>query len=276
MKNHTLFLTVFLLTFNLSSIAQQIIVGQHSPTDYYVDIIPDTILNPCMTGVTEYYYIDLNGDGVDDCYIMGACQISPGSSSMVTSIKAIQNTQFVFDKIDTCSIMCPSTYPMIQRLNLNDTVNANSSWTTRSYLYFNYYVFSPTNYCICESGYQVEYLGARIFSNNDTLYAWIKVTAPANGAIIYEHACNMNNIHINNYSKDFLIYPNPARNTLGIENKENIHIVSISITTITGQIINQFDPEKTRLDVSEIASGTYFLKISYEEGEMVKKIIIEH
>lgn len=72
------------------------------------------------------------------------------------------------------------------------------------------------------------------------------------------------------------IYPNPARNIVVIENKKNINILSISITTITGQIINQFDPEKTQLNISEIASGTYFLRISHKKGEVVKKIIIEH
>ena len=71
------------------------------------------------------------------------------------------------------------------------------------------------------------------------------------------------------------VYPNPAKNKLKIENVKNIKIESISIIDFTGKKIKQFEPKKTHLDISGITSGIYFLKISYEKGEINKKIIIE-
>ncbi len=71
------------------------------------------------------------------------------------------------------------------------------------------------------------------------------------------------------------IYPNPVKNLFRIENIKNIEIESISLTNINGQIIKRFDSRKTQLDISEITSGLYFLKISYKNGELTKKIMIE-
>ena len=71
------------------------------------------------------------------------------------------------------------------------------------------------------------------------------------------------------------IYPNPAKDLLRIENNNNIEINSISLTNINGQIIKKFDPNNTQLDISEISSGLYLLKLSYKNGEFTKKIIIE-
>ena len=81
---------------------------------------------------------------------------------------------------------------------------------------------------------------------------------------------------INKIDKPIIqIYPNPAKKLLRIENTTNIEIESISITNINGQIIKQFNSRKKQLDISEISSGFYFLKISYENGELTEKIIIE-
>ncbi len=81
---------------------------------------------------------------------------------------------------------------------------------------------------------------------------------------------------INKIDKPIIqIYPNPAKKLLRIENITNIEIESISITNINGQIIKQFDSRKNQLDISGISSGFYFLKVSYKNGELTEKIIIE-
>lgn len=81
---------------------------------------------------------------------------------------------------------------------------------------------------------------------------------------------------INEIEKQLVnIYPNPAKNILVIENNKHIGIESISIIHINGQLIKHFDSKKTQLDISEFPSGLYVLKISYKNGELTKKIIIE-
>jgi hypothetical protein len=81
---------------------------------------------------------------------------------------------------------------------------------------------------------------------------------------------------INETEKQLIhIYPNPAKNTLIIENVENFGIKSISILNQNGQEIKQFESRLEQLDLSEIKSGLYFLRISLENGQLIKKIVIE-
>ncbi len=79
----------------------------------------------------------------------------------------------------------------------------------------------------------------------------------------------------NNLSYELNIYPVPANGVLMIENINNFEIKKIALTNVNGQLIKQFNAEKTQLDISEISSGLYFLKIFTNKGELIKKFIIE-
>lgn len=74
----------------------------------------------------------------------------------------------------------------------------------------------------------------------------------------------------------FKVYPNPTKDILIIENLENVNIESITILNLSGQIIKYFDHRESRLDISNISAGVILLKISSENGEIIKKIIIKH
>ena len=76
-------------------------------------------------------------------------------------------------------------------------------------------------------------------------------------------------------TKKFNVFPVPANDFLKIKNINNIGIKSISLINTTGQVIKRFGSAKTQLDVSEISSGIYFLKISYKDGAVIEKVIIE-
>lgn len=71
------------------------------------------------------------------------------------------------------------------------------------------------------------------------------------------------------------IFPNPTKNTLSIENIENIDIESISLLNTKGQLIKQFDSNKTSFDISNISSGCYVLKIKHKNGVFTKKLIVK-
>jgi len=71
------------------------------------------------------------------------------------------------------------------------------------------------------------------------------------------------------------IYPNPAKDAIYIEEIDNLDIYAISIINIQGQIIKQFDPSSTLLNVSDIKDGIYFIKLSSSKGDIIKKIIIK-
>lgn len=71
------------------------------------------------------------------------------------------------------------------------------------------------------------------------------------------------------------IFPNPAKNKIYIENPEGFKTESISIIDISGQKIKEFEMNENYIDISEISPGIYLFKLVHENGEVIKKIIIE-
>ncbi|MCF8429924.1 MAG: T9SS type A sorting domain-containing protein, partial [Bacteroidia bacterium] len=94
-------------------------------------------------------------------------------------------------------------------------------------------------------------------------------------AFTVETANNINELAENTTK----IFPNPAKNLLNIESKNNI--TSIQIFDITGKEILNKIPEKLtqnlQINLSEILipKGIYFIKIQSMEGFITQKLIIE-
>ena len=69
------------------------------------------------------------------------------------------------------------------------------------------------------------------------------------------------------------VFPNPSFDYVNIEISDTNSIQSISLFDVSGKkILSYFDNPK-RLDVSQLHSGLYFLKIETNEGILVKKLI---
>ena len=81
-----------------------------------------------------------------------------------------------------------------------------------------------------------------------------------------------------NITDNIFVYPNPANNLLNIiiPNEENTQIM-IELININGQTIiqEQFYSNKMQLNIPEKLSGLYFVKITYNNNQVIKKIIIE-
>lgn len=71
------------------------------------------------------------------------------------------------------------------------------------------------------------------------------------------------------------VYPNPTNGLLHL-NFESTEYRKIEILSLTGQIIKETssDSDKTKLDLSELAEGTYFVRIKTEDNVSVIKINI--
>jgi subtilisin family serine protease/PKD repeat protein len=80
---------------------------------------------------------------------------------------------------------------------------------------------------------------------------------------------------ISDNNTGILIYPNPADNEIFI-NTGNMHTGNIKMLNVLGQIIIQkpFNTNSFRLDISDINSGMYFIRIYNEEVEYLRKIKI--
>lgn len=78
-----------------------------------------------------------------------------------------------------------------------------------------------------------------------------------------------------NNSEKFMIYPNPAANTVQIQNNNSLEEFSLTIVSVTGIMVKKSDNVKpgTPIDISGLASGTYFLKIENGIQSDVQKLI---
>lgn len=77
---------------------------------------------------------------------------------------------------------------------------------------------------------------------------------------------------------DVRIYPNPASNNINVTGL-NQHVTSLEIVDISGRVLSVLPPSNlntvnTEINISDLAAGTYFLKIRSENGQAVKTFIV--
>ena len=73
----------------------------------------------------------------------------------------------------------------------------------------------------------------------------------------------------------FTLYPNPAKDVLNIQAKQDLTINSIEIYNQLGQIVMASTNTLNTIDVSNLASGTYFVKINTQKGSANVKFVKE-
>jgi hypothetical protein len=101
-----------------------------------------------------------------------------------------------------------------------------------------------------------------------------------NGELIYMNpnynSCHLISTGIEEMNNSIIqVYPNPTHDKIKIKNTENIKIESISIIDLKGKKIIEFGKNQTDLDLSGISTGIYLLKLTHENGEVIRKIMIE-
>src|SRR5690554_6892543 len=85
------------------------------------------------------------------------------------------------------------------------------------------------------------------------------------------------NLSINEFlSEKFSLYPNPASNSVTITNSENRRVNQIAVYDVSGKLISiqpYATQQEVRLNVENLASGTYMLHIQTASGTAVKKLV---
>jgi Leucine-rich repeat (LRR) protein len=77
-------------------------------------------------------------------------------------------------------------------------------------------------------------------------------------------------------TSDFVLHPNPAKNILSIDRKTPIKITSVNIFNMLGQMIMAVpNTEVASFDVSDLRTGTYFIKIVSDKGTVYNKFVKE-
>lgn len=75
-------------------------------------------------------------------------------------------------------------------------------------------------------------------------------------------------------TSNFAVYPNPTSDVLNINSKNNTTAVNaIQITDINGRIVKEVKGMTNQININELNSGVYFLKIATDQGTGTTKII---
>lgn len=75
------------------------------------------------------------------------------------------------------------------------------------------------------------------------------------------------------FKNNFAVYPNPATDVIKISNVNNLDITNLTITDINGRTMKQVNTSIEAINVSDLNSGIYFLKIKTAQGEGVTKFV---
>ena len=110
------------------------------------------------------------------------------------------------------------------------------------------------------------------FSNSASIYFDYNFPIVTNTATTTIQALSRQDFEFSNY---FKLYPNPVTSTLNIDAKDAIQISSINIYNTLGQlvlVVPNAQDVKT-IDVSNLSSGNYFIKINSDKGTSNTKFI---
>jgi PKD repeat protein len=78
-------------------------------------------------------------------------------------------------------------------------------------------------------------------------------------------------------SKELILYPNPARDVVIIENKKNFNMKHVTLYNVVGQMISTSvadSKDKHKLNTSGLASGVYTIRIETDKGFVIRKFEI--
>lgn len=78
-------------------------------------------------------------------------------------------------------------------------------------------------------------------------------------------------------NKELILYPNPARDVVVIENKKNYRMKQVTLYNVVGQVISSNvadSPDKHKINTTGLASGMYTIRIETDKGMVTRKFEI--
>ena len=75
-------------------------------------------------------------------------------------------------------------------------------------------------------------------------------------------------------AENVTVYPNPASTTVNIEGITNFTSLNVAVVNLQGQVVREI-ANSLEINVSDVESGIYFIKISCDGQQYLKKIVIK-
>jgi hypothetical protein len=110
------------------------------------------------------------------------------------------------------------------------------------------------------------------FTSKDEVFTERVFYAGADTATFYVVKTPVNIHEIENKQADIFVFPNPTKGQLIIENRE-LSIEHITVYDLGGKILKQIINPSQEINLSDLASGIYLVKVKTIQGEVVQKII---
>jgi serine protease len=90
--------------------------------------------------------------------------------------------------------------------------------------------------------------------------------------ILFQNVTSIDDL--NDSSSEFIISPIPANNNISILNAPFV-IEQLSIISIAGQLVLHLESNIDNINVSDFASGIYFVRIQHRNGSTFRRLVIE-
>lgn len=228
---------------------KQIVVGSFDPNDK--TCLEGDVITPSLIGEYVHYLIRFENTGnypaqnivVKDMIDLSKFDISTlvptdASHSFVTKITENNKVEFIFENINLPFEDANNDGYIAFKIKTKPTLVVGDSFDNEANIYFDYNFPVLTNKATSKFGTT---LGAQDFE----------------------------------FSNYFNIYPNPVNEVLNISTKNDIEIKSIAVYDILGQLVIALPNIKdtSKIDVSNLNSGNYFLKIKSDKGSSSIKFI---
>ncbi|KLT70393.1 leucine-rich repeat domain-containing protein [Flavobacterium sp. ABG] len=227
---------------------RQIVVGSYDPNDK--TCLEGDVITPELIGEYVHYLIRFENTGtypaenvvVRDWIDLSKFDISTltltkASHPYVTKISNGSKVEFIFEKINLPFDDAHNDGYIAFKIKTLPTLTVGDSFSNEANIYFDYNFPILTN----KATSTFKTLGVQDFQ----------------------------------FSKYFSIYPNPAVDFLNISSKESTTILSMKVYDILGQLVIAIPNAQStsKVDVSKLGTGNYFLKIKSDKGTSGVKFI---
>ncbi|WP_298397684.1 T9SS type A sorting domain-containing protein [Flavobacterium sp.] len=227
---------------------RQIVVNSYDPNDK--TCLEGTTINPTMIGEYVHYQIRFENTGtfaaqnivVKDMidattFDIATLQIIESSHNCVTKITNPNKVEFIFENINLPFEDATNDGYLVFKIKTKPTLTVGSTISNLANIYFDYNFPIVTN------------------------------TATST----FQSLAN-NTFNFENYVS---LAPSPAKDILNITIQKEVSIKSISIYNMLGQLVQIITNPSNSINVSDLETGNYIIKLQTENGEIIRKFIKE-